>query len=290
MRALLAGTSRRSTRTFRAGYTGRVLRCTFQIAPGVGPTREQALWRAGVDSWDALLAGATTRLPGTTDQHLRDAAARMTEALVNDDLNGLAARLPDGEQWRLFDHFGGEAVYLDIETDEEDGITAIGLLGPDGPRILLAGRDVDAFPEAMRHVRFLVTFNGRSFDVPVLQRSFPDWTPPVVHVDLCHLWRRLGRGGGLKRLEDLMGMGRPDHLRSVTGREACWMWRHARHGDREALRRFAEYNLYDAINLRTLLGMGYNQMIDQLQAPATPVHVQHRGDVLYDVSKLLLSL
>jgi hypothetical protein len=60
---------------------------------------------------------------------------------------------------------------------------------------------------------------------------------------------------------------------------------------------FAEYNLYDAIGLRTLMAYAYNGRFEALasRSPAlrqvaAPVSVPGRGDVLYDVSKILLSL
>jgi hypothetical protein len=94
----------------------------------------------------------------------------------------------------------------------------------------------------------------------------------------------------LKALEEREGLGRPEHLRGLDGSSACWLWRHARLGSREALRRLAEYNLYDAINLRPLLGLAYNRLAARAGLGAPPVVVCHRGDVLYDVSKLLLAL
>ena len=52
----------------------------------------------------------------------------------------------------------------------------------------------------------------------------------------------------------------------------------------------AEYNLYDTVNLRTLMGLAYNQLAERLGPGAAPVVVSQRGDVLYDVSKILLAL
>jgi hypothetical protein len=61
-------------------------------------------------------------------------------------------------------------------------------------------------------------------------------------------------------------------------------------GDRQALRLFAEYNLYDAVNLRTLMAMAYNRLAAETAIPCAEVPVSWRGDVLYDISKILLGL
>jgi hypothetical protein len=136
------------------------------------------------------------------------------------------------------------------------------------------------------------------FDQPVLRRAFPEWEPPKCHVDLRHLLARLGHDGGLKRIEcrlPMLGLARPAHLDGVDGWGAGWLYRRGRDGDRDAMRAFAEYNLYDAINLRTLMAYAFNEMVEvaTADAPALRVatrtlHVPMRGDVLYDMSKLLL--
>jgi uncharacterized protein YprB with RNaseH-like and TPR domain len=192
--------------------------------------------------------------------------------------------------WRLFSAFSQRAVYLDIETDVDEGITAIGIYDQPGPRILLAGRDLHHFPREVASDCLLVTFNGACFDVPVLRRTFPDWQAPAAHIDLRPVWTRLGQWGGLKAIEDKLGLGRPDHLRGLNGSAAVWLWRDAQYGNRRALQRFAEYNLYDTINLRSLLVMAHNRLAAAtgLDVPALPSFA--RGDVLYDVSKVLLAL
>jgi uncharacterized protein YprB with RNaseH-like and TPR domain len=282
-----------------------MIESTFQLVPGVGPVRERLLWNSGVTCWDRLGDdGAAALLSRRTDAPLRATVTASRMALERGDVDRLAAALPASQHWRLFEAFGAEAAYLDIETGDDvwgrQSISAIGILDSAGPRLLLAGRDLDLFPEVARGWSMLVTFNGLSFDVPTLRRAFPEWTPPACHVDLRHVLARLGHHGGLKRIErevSALNLARPDHLRGITGWDACDLFRRGRDGNTRALRLFAEYNLYDVINLRTLMAYAYNANVaaEVARAPGlgtrVPVlPVPGRGDVLYDVSKILLAL
>jgi uncharacterized protein YprB with RNaseH-like and TPR domain len=281
-----------------------MLESTFQLVRGVGPAGERKLWRAGVARWRDLDA-ATAPVSARAAPRLADAVESAARALGRGDVGRLARLLPAGERWRLLGAFGDEAVYLDIETGDDvwgrESISAIGLHDRGGPRLLLAGRDLERFPALARRWRLLVTFNGSSFDVPVLRRAFPQWTPPAAHVDLRHVLARLGHDGGLKVIEedldDELALARPPHLRGIDGWTACGLFRRGRDGDRRALRLFAEYNLYDVVNLRTLAAYAYNALAaaEVAAAPALREHVAtlpvpRRGDVLYDVSKILLDL
>ena len=267
----------------------RVIRSSFRIAPGIGAFLESSLWDAGVRSWDDLPPDRASGLPAPVELRLRLAIERARAALAAGDAEALAVMLPRNERWRLYGTFSEGAAFLDVETDGE-ALTAIGFLDARGPRLLLAGRDLDRFPEESRGWKLLVTFNGLSFDVPVLRRAFPSWRPPRAHVDLRHLWGRLGHQGGLKLLEANTGVGRPAHLVGLSGCDAVRLWRAHQDGDAAALRIFADYNLHDAVNLRTLMDLGYNRMVERLRLPAAPVPVHERGDVAYDVTKLLLAL
>jgi uncharacterized protein YprB with RNaseH-like and TPR domain len=291
-----------------------MLGSTFQLAAGLGPTREHMLWRHGFACWadyagSSSLASAPLGAPirakmKPIDRALRAAIAVASEALAARDVERLATIVPTGEHWRLFDVFGEGALYVDIETSDDvighAGISAVGVLDQRGPRLFLAGRDLAAFPEWAVGCSLLVTFNGSSFDLPILRQAFPEWQPPPAHVDLRHVLARLGHRGTLKQLEEwlpALHLERPEPLRALNATGASALFHRGRNGDREALRRFAEYNLYDTINLRTLMAYAYNGLVEQLcaRAPALrevthTVAVPGRGDVLYDVSKLLLSL
>ncbi len=261
----------------------------------------------GFTCWNDLHdsdAGATALLSAQAGPPLLAAVKDAMLALDRNDLDSIGRAIPSSEQWRLFGTFGADAVYLDIETGDDvwglEGISAIGFLDHSGPRLLLAGRDLHHFPDLARNWRLLVTFNGLSFDVPVLRRAFPDWTPPGCHIDLRHSLARLGHHGGLKNIETelvALNLKRPWHLAGIDGWDACGLFRRGRDGDRDAMRLFAEYNLYDVINLRTLMAYAYNAQaaieiarVPGLRAHAPMLPVPGRGEVLYDVSKILLAL
>ncbi len=266
-----------------------MIEATFQLAPGIGAYRERQLWDAGIVHWDRFPAAPEVALSSRLDDRIRAAIDAAREALRAGDAERLARMLPVRERWRLYPAFERDAAFLDVERDGES-ITVVGVLDRQGPRLFVRGRDLDAFVEASRGWTLLVTYNGLAFDVPALEATFAGWRAPHAHVDLRHLWMRLGHEGGLKLLEETTGVGRPAHVSAVTGAETVRLWRAYEHGEPEALRRLAEYNLYDTVNLKALLAIGYNRLVERLRLPTAPVPTWSRGDVLYDVSKLLLAL
>ncbi|HSM94248.1 MAG TPA: ribonuclease H-like domain-containing protein [Anaeromyxobacteraceae bacterium] len=267
-----------------------MIRSTFRLVSGVGPWAEGQIWKGGIRSWTDVPAAPGRILSPRIDPRLREEIARASELLAARDADGLAMLVPRAERWRLFAAFADEAAYLDIETDGGETITVIGLLDANGPRVLLAGRDLDDFPEHAARWKLLVTYNGLSFDVPLLKRRFPGWRPPLAHVDLRHVWHRLGHRGGLKLLERANGIVRPDRLEGLDGRDAIVLWdRHLR-GDADATRLLVEYNLRDTVDLKPLAERGYNRLVERLGAAAPPLPESSFGDLGYDVTKLLLGL
>lgn len=271
-----------------------MLRRTFQLIPGVGPWKEKDLWARGIQTWDDFPESGVV-LGQKLDDGARRRLALAREALERRDLKGLAAMVPPREHWRLYPEFARDAVYFDIETDgaQEQVPTVVALFDDGGLRVFIQGRNMDALPEAMAERRLWVTFNGSCFDVPVLRQYFGKAFPtPDAHIDLRFVCRRLGMGGGLKEIEDKLGLGRPPHMKGVNGWDAVLLWRaYLARGDVEALRFLVEYNLYDSFQLRSLMDKAYNRALDDLNMDAEPrVPVFERGEVLYDVSRLIMEL
>ncbi|WP_404373583.1 ribonuclease H-like domain-containing protein [Corallococcus coralloides] len=267
---------------------------TFQLIPGVGPWREKDLWSKGIRTWDDFPDGGIV-ISRKADTVARERIAEARAALARRDLKDLARMVPPREHWRLFPEFQDDAVYFDIETDgsKTQVPTVVSLFDSAGLRVFIQGRNMDALPEALGKRRLWVTFNGSCFDVPVLRDYFGEKNFPVpeAHIDLRFVTRRLGMGGGLKEIEDKLGVGRPPHLKGVNGYDAVLLWRaYLRRGDVEALRYLVEYNLYDSFQLRSLMDLTYNKGADDLNLDVPRLKVFERGDLLYDVSRLLLEL
>lgn len=270
---------------------------TFQLVRGVGPWREKDLWARGILRWDQFPAeGGAIAISNKIDPLVRAAIDRARSALDAGDLAALKALLPSREYWRLFSHFREQAVFFDIEAEDARNLrpTVVSLFDATGLRSFIRDRNLEALPTALAQSPIWITFNGSSFDLPVLKRFFPELSSPLVHLDLRHLSRRVGLEGGLKRIEDQAGLSRPLHLRGVNGYDAVLLWRaYSQGGSLEALRILVEYNLYDAFQLRPLAEHCFNRMLDRfaLAEEVEPrLSVLDRGELLYDVSKLLLAI
>lgn len=141
--------------------------------------------------------------------------------------------------------------YLDIETTFDMAISVVGIYRADVGTIQLVGGGVQdiALLDALAGVETIVTFNGSTFDLPVIRkRLLVDLKRDYQHCDLMYVCRRQGLRGGLKRVETVLGIGR--ETAGVTGWDAPRLWaRYEAQGDRAALHRLLDYNREDVINL-----------------------------------------
>jgi uncharacterized protein len=245
---------------------------TFQHIPGLGERRERTLWRRGISTWDDFLAAPQrSGLPATL---LRDAEAMIhlsREALRQGNVYFFAQLLPVREHWRLFGDFQAATAYLDIETGPlghgRQGITVIGLFDGQEFRSFVRGDNLHTFEDYLRRYDLLVTFNGKSFDLPMIER---DLGIPIyqAQIDLRLFLRQLGYHGGLKRIERQWGIDREDAIAGLTGFDAVLLWARYRHGDAAALQRLIAYNRADVVNLEVLLRRGYALARDRIRAAA----------------------
>jgi uncharacterized protein len=162
--------------------------------------------------------------------------------------------------------------YLDIETAFDGSITVVGIYRPDAGTIQLVGGGVHdvALYAALDGAQTLVTFNGTCFDLPVLRRRLlADLKHEFGHSDLMYVCRRKGLKGGLKKIEQQLGIGRA--TAGLSGYDAPRLWqRYETHGDEAALTLLLHYNREDVVNLVLL-----EALIEGMPAPlvATDLHV-----------------
>lgn len=144
--------------------------------------------------------------------------------------------------------------YLDIETTFEQTISVIGIYRPDCGTIQLVGAGITdlALYDALADIETIVTFNGACFDLPFIRkRLYVDLKQEFAHCDLLQVCRKRGLRGGLKKVEELLGIARA--TAGISGWDAPRLWnRYESFGDQAALQLLLHYNREDVVNLAVL--------------------------------------
>ncbi len=248
-----------------------MLTSTFCHIDGVGPTTERKLWGAGIRCWDDLPASDAGPLPAGRMRKLREEAAWSAERLSAGDVQYFYNALPTAEHWRLFAAYREQTAYLDIETTgldhEADRITTIVVYDGTTIRHYVQGQNLDDFARDIEAYRMIVTYNGKSFDVPFI-RSALRARMGHAHIDLRYVLSSLGFRGGLKECEKLFpGLARDD-LADIDGYFAVLLWNdYRRNGNPLALETLLAYNTLDVVNLAVLMAEAYNRKVRQLPLP-----------------------
>jgi uncharacterized protein len=252
-----------------------MLKSTFCHLPGIGIQTEKRLWEAGITEWEQLVHATPSDVPmqagrlRLAQQHLQESISRFQSG----NAAYFAATLPHDQQWRLFPDFRNRTVYLDIETtgmgDPWDHITTIALY--DGHTITCYVHDDNLlqFREDIEQHGLVVTYNGKTFDLPFIRRSLGS---PMAHahIDLRYVLRSLGYRGGLKSCEKQLGIDR-EELDGVDGMFAVYLWReYLQTGDRRALETLLAYNILDVVNLEALMILAYNEKLRSTPIDTAP--------------------
>lgn len=247
-----------------------MLENTFIHAPGIGPKKERGLWNRGVRCWADVTENGNPVPFSNGRELLLECIDESMGRLKNEDARWFAEKLPANEAWRLFGAFREKTAYLDIETTGTgaglDHITTIALYADGETRYYVHGRNMDDFIGDIGAYRILVTYNGRSFDIPFIEHEF-GVKLPHAQIDLRYVLRNLGYKGGLKGCEKQLGIDRGE-LEGVDGYFAVLLWREfKRTGNKKALETLLAYNIEDTVNLEKLMLIAYNKKIRQTPFP-----------------------
>jgi uncharacterized protein len=243
-----------------------MLEHTFIHVQGIGEKTERSLWGRGILTWEDFLARGDRIFPLARDCFVRD---QLEDSLNHrQDPIYFRDRLPPSEHWRLYESFRERAVFLDIETGGGyqglEEITLIGIYDGREFRTFLNGANLPDFEIAISRFDLVITFNGTSFDLPLIRRSFPHIALPAVHIDLRFVLRRLGYRGGLKKIERDLGVQRESAIEGMDGFDAVRLWNAFQWGDQGALDLLIRYNAADVLNLKPLMDMASREVKNRL--------------------------
>lgn len=235
---------------------------SFIHLPGIGTKTEEKIWQAGIHQWHQWQNDPPVKLPNSSLPQLSSLLLSSKKNLtVGPDF--FSQRLPANEQWRLFSHFRNRTAYLDIETTglgQYAEITTIALYDGHEVYCYVNGQNLDDFENDIWKYEILVTYNGKCFDVPFLERWFRIKLTHA-HIDLRYILARLGFTGGLKGCEKQLGMNR-GALDGVDGYFAVLLWQdYINNWNVKALETLLAYNIEDTVNLERLLIEAYNRNV-----------------------------
>lgn len=247
-----------------------MLQQTFCHIPTIGVKTEARLWDAGIHTWDDLLQAESLPVPPKSAAKLemcRQHLQLSKERLEAGDAQFFVQSLPPNEIWRLFPEFRHNTAYVDIETTglgpAQDHITTIALYDGRQTRWYVHERNLEDFATDIQEYDMLVTFNGRCFDAPFIERSM-GITLEHAHLDLRFALKAAGVTGGLKKVEKHFGLDRGE-LDGVDGYFAVLLWQEfLRSNEESVLETLLAYNIEDVLNLEHLAAKTYNLMVERL--------------------------
>ena len=181
-----------------------------------------------------------------------------------------------------FADFRSTTAYVDIETTGlilgYDNITTISLYDGNSVRCYVAERNLNQFIDDLQSYSIIVSYNGKCFDVPFIEKQF-NVTLNQHQLDLRYILKRLGYAGGLKSCERQIGIDR-GNLAEVDGYFAVLLWHeYATKRNEKALETLLAYNIEDVVNLEKLMVFAYNMNLENtpfLESNGLPIPEEPR--------------
>jgi uncharacterized protein len=242
-----------------------MIKRTFCHLPGIGIGTEKKLWDSGIHSWEQVFEPAAGSSRPIVRRKLNEQIHQSQKELESSNFHYFADSLPADQHWRLYPYFQDSVAYVDIEStglDYGSSITTIALYDSKSVFHYVNGRNLSDFKKDIRRYKVIVTYNGKCFDVPFLERFF-QIRLDQVHIDLRYLLSSLGYSGGLKGCEAKLGIKRGE-LDGIDGFFAVCLWHeYSRNNNQKALETLLAYNITDVLNLEQLLAIAYNQKLEK---------------------------
>jgi len=260
-----------------------MLKNTFLHIPGIGAITERHLWSSGLTDWDTPFDNTPTPISSNRKITITKGIKESRHHLDRDNPAFFSNLLPSNQGWRLFPEFRESTVYLDIETTglerHYNDITTIALYDGATIQTYVHGKNLTDFVDDIQKYNVIVSYNGKSFDVPFIENYFGIQLNHA-QIDLRYVLSSLGYKGGLKSCERQLEMDRGD-LSDVDGFFAVLLWNdYQKTGNQKALDTLLAYNVQDTVNLENLMVEAYNLKIKEtpfcnshlIPSPCMPVN------------------
>lgn len=226
---------------------------SFIPVHGVGEVTEKKLWRAGIHTWDDFDGSVVGE---TREQRINEFIATAEGHLDEGNTKFFHDIFPSQARWRIYENFADSTCFLDIESTGldiyRDSVTVVSLQTGEETTSLVREMNLtrDRLVEEFSEADLLVTYNGKQFDVPFLERDF-NISIDLPHIDLRYPCQRLNLTGGLKEVENELDI--PRSHTDIDGWKAVRLWYKYKKGDVDALNTLVAYNREDTQNLKTLM-------------------------------------
>lgn len=232
---------------------------SFMHVTGIGPVTDRLIRDSGFETWDdCLLRGEKLPLSVKRKNRFLGEIGKSKSAHDKKDLKYLLSRFHSREHWRILAEFVEYATFFDIETTGLSWhychASVIAALHKGRILTFMYGSNLDGFLDILDEAELLVTFNGSSFDLPFIEKTFN--IPPVgiPHIDLRWVAFHQGYTGGLKSIERQIGISRPREVRDIDGFEAVDLFHRWQAGESGAGADLARYCRTDAVCTYILAG------------------------------------
>ena len=242
---------------------------TFLHIPGVGKKTERKLWKNKVHDWNSFLEKKEDiELSKSKQERITEKVEKSIRSHEKKNYDYLISNFPGKIHWRTYKELkeNGKCCFLDIETTGLDKqrheVTVIGLYNGEDSKFFINGRNLKDFRSEIEKYDLIVSFNGKCFDVPFLERNLKglNLKNDMFHIDLRYEMKKIGYSGGLKSIEKDLNVSRSDETQGVDGYEAVILWKKYKKGDKSALKKLLHYNREDIENLENLMDFAYGKL------------------------------
>ncbi len=233
---------------------------TFIFLKGISYKKEKRLWSKGICSWQQFL-NSNIKLK---NKEQYDAMIRLAEKnLFLHNSKFFSKLLPLKDNWRLYNFFKSEAIFLDIETVGRK-VVLVGIYDNFDytPFVFGYNLNLNQLKQKILSAKLIVTFNGASFDIPRLSKMLSIDLTQIPIFDLRFSLLSFGISGSLKEIESKLGIMRDSSLKSV---DVFYLWNNFIYNhQKEALERLIAYNFEDTYNLRLLAEKAYSLLEEKI--------------------------